>query len=69
MQAYLFATLISSFAFWGDTLVQITNFWCLMFVVVAGAVGIGYFALGFASTRIAFVSNAHVPTPTPSPRH
>ncbi|KAK8045809.1 hypothetical protein PG996_013873 [Apiospora saccharicola] len=55
VQAYLFATLISSFAFWGDTLVQITNFWCLMFVVVAGAVGIGYFALGFASTRIAFL--------------
>ncbi|KAK7912252.1 hypothetical protein PG985_014733 [Apiospora marii] len=55
VQAYLFATLISSFAFWGDTLVQITNFWCMMFVVVAGAVGIGYFALGFASTRIAFL--------------
>lgn len=35
---------------------QITNFWCLMFVVVAATVGMGYFALGFASTRIAFVS-------------
>ncbi|KAK7959090.1 ABC multidrug transporter [Apiospora aurea] len=55
VQAYLFATLISSFAFWGETLVQITNFWCLMFVVVAAAVGVGYFALGFASTRIAFL--------------
>ncbi|KAK8062991.1 ABC multidrug transporter, partial [Apiospora hydei] len=55
VQAYLFATLISSFAFWGETLVQITNFWCLMFVVVAAAVGMGYFALGFASTRIAFL--------------
>ncbi|KAK8116959.1 ABC transporter family protein [Apiospora kogelbergensis] len=53
--AYLFATLISSFAFWGETLVQITNFWCLMFVVVAATVGMGYFALGFASTRIAFL--------------
>ncbi|KAK7994013.1 hypothetical protein PG989_007394 [Apiospora arundinis] len=55
VQAYLFAILISSFAFWGDTLVQITNFWCLMFVVVAATVGLGYFALGFASTRIAFL--------------
>ncbi|KAK8036285.1 spermidine/putrescine import ATP-binding protein potA [Apiospora rasikravindrae] len=55
VQAYLFATLISSFAFWGETLVQITNFWCLMFVIVAAAVGVGYFALGFASTRIAFL--------------
>ncbi|KAI5920279.1 P-loop containing nucleoside triphosphate hydrolase protein [Camillea tinctor] len=53
-QAYIFASLISSFVFWGDILLALTRFWALMFVVLAGAAGIGYFLLGFASTRVSF---------------
>ncbi|KAI1491435.1 P-loop containing nucleoside triphosphate hydrolase protein [Biscogniauxia mediterranea] len=53
-QAYIFASLIASFAFWGDILLALTRFWSLMFVVLAGAAGIGYFLLGFASTRVSF---------------
>ncbi|KAI1101231.1 P-loop containing nucleoside triphosphate hydrolase protein [Jackrogersella minutella] len=54
VQAFIFAALISSFAYWGDTLVAITNFWCLMFVILACAAGVGYFALGFSSTVVSF---------------
>ncbi|KAI2621014.1 P-loop containing nucleoside triphosphate hydrolase protein [Hypomontagnella submonticulosa] len=54
VQAFLFAALISSFSLWGDTLIAVTNFWCLMFVVLASAAGIGYFALGFSSTVVSF---------------
>ncbi|KAI1198452.1 ABC transporter-like protein [Nemania serpens] len=54
VQAYIFANLIASFAFWGELLRVITNFWCLMFVVLASAAAFGYFCLGFASTRVAF---------------
>lgn len=56
VQAYIFANLIAAFAFWGATLKEITNFWCLMFVALAAAAALGYFCLGFASTRVAFVS-------------
>ncbi|ORY63890.1 ABC transporter-like protein [Pseudomassariella vexata] len=55
LQALMFAALISSYSYWGDYLVALTNFWCLMFLILAIAVGIGYFALGFASTRVAFL--------------
>ncbi|KAI0870538.1 ABC transporter-like protein [Hypoxylon argillaceum] len=54
VQAYIFANLIASFAFWGDILKEITNFWCIMFVALASAAALGYFCLGFASTRVAF---------------
>ncbi|RWA10232.1 hypothetical protein EKO27_g4867 [Xylaria grammica] len=54
VQAYIFANLIASFAYWGEVLREITNFWCLMFVVLASAAALGYFCLGFASTRVAF---------------
>ncbi|KAI1288222.1 ABC transporter-like protein [Xylaria venustula] len=54
VQAYIFANLIASFAFWGELLREITNFWCLMFVVLASAAAVGYFCLGFASTKVAF---------------
>ncbi|TGJ81130.1 hypothetical protein E0Z10_g7637 [Xylaria hypoxylon] len=54
VQAYIFANLIASFAYWGEVLREITNFWCLMFVVLASASALGYFCLGFASTRVAF---------------
>ncbi|KAI0205276.1 ABC transporter-like protein [Astrocystis sublimbata] len=54
VQAYIFANLIASFAFWGELLKEITNFWCLMFVVLASAAALGYFCLSFASTRVSF---------------
>ncbi|KAJ2996459.1 hypothetical protein NUW58_g973 [Xylaria curta] len=54
VQAYIFANLIASFALWGSLLREITTFWCLMFVVLASAAALGYFCLGFASTRVAF---------------
>ncbi|KAI1749736.1 ABC transporter-like protein [Xylaria castorea] len=54
VQAYIFANLIASFSFWGELLKEITTFWCLMFVALAGAAAVGYFCLGFASTRVAF---------------
>ncbi|KAL7624970.1 hypothetical protein AAE478_004184 [Parahypoxylon ruwenzoriense] len=54
VQAFIFAALISSFSLWGDVLIAVTNFWCLMFVVLAGASGIGYFCLGWASTVVSF---------------
>ncbi|KAI5865391.1 P-loop containing nucleoside triphosphate hydrolase protein [Durotheca rogersii] len=54
VQAYIFAALISSFALWGDVLISVTNFWCLMFVALAGASGVGYFCLGWASTVVSF---------------
>ncbi|KAI1411864.1 P-loop containing nucleoside triphosphate hydrolase protein [Hypoxylon sp. FL1857] len=54
VQAFIFAALISSFAYWGDVLTSLTSFWCLMFVALASAAGIGYFALGFSSTVVSF---------------
>lgn len=54
VQAFIFAALISSFSLWGDVLIAVTNFWCLMFVALAGAAGVGYFALGFTSTVVSF---------------
>ncbi|KAI0859458.1 ABC transporter-like protein [Xylaria cubensis] len=54
VQAYIFANLVASFALGGELLKEITAFWCLMFVVLAGAAAIGYFCLAFASTRVAF---------------
>ncbi|KAI0490357.1 ABC transporter-like protein [Xylaria cf. heliscus] len=54
VQAYIFANLIASFSLWGELLKEITTFWCLMFVALAAAAAVGYFCLGFASTRVAF---------------
>ncbi|RYP43159.1 hypothetical protein DL768_010052 [Monosporascus sp. mg162] len=54
LQAYLLAAIISSFALQGDYLTVITNFWCLMFVALACGAGVGYFCLGFASTKVSF---------------
>jgi ATP-binding cassette subfamily B (MDR/TAP) protein 1 len=58
VQAYLFAALLSCFSLPTVYLVPLTNFWCLMFVILACGVMVGYFALGFASTRISFVSTS-----------
>ncbi|KAI1266691.1 ABC transporter-like protein [Xylariaceae sp. FL1019] len=54
VQAYVFANLIASFAFWGDVLTEIVDFWSLMFVVLAIAAAISYFCLGYASTKMSF---------------
>ncbi|KAF2265269.1 ABC transporter-like protein [Lojkania enalia] len=54
VQAYLFARLISLFAYYGDYLVDETQFWCLMTVVLAVGVGICYFALGWACNTVSF---------------
>jgi ATP-binding cassette, subfamily B (MDR/TAP), member 1 len=35
---------------------DVTNFWCLMFTVLAIAVGISYFVLGWSATSLSFVS-------------
>ncbi|OCL14368.1 ABC transporter-like protein [Glonium stellatum] len=54
LQAYLFAKLISVFDFWGVYLKEQTNFWCLMFVVLAAGIGISYFILGWSSNTVSF---------------
>ncbi|KAH9909896.1 P-loop containing nucleoside triphosphate hydrolase protein [Xylariomycetidae sp. FL2044] len=54
LQAYIFANLISSFTYWGDVLIALTNFWCLMFVMLACTASAGYFCLGFTATRVSF---------------
>ena len=34
----------------------LTNFWCLMFTVLAIGVGIAYFMIAWSSTKMSFVS-------------
>ncbi|KAF2826675.1 ABC multidrug transporter-like protein [Ophiobolus disseminans] len=51
LQAYLFARLISGFAYWGKQLVDTTSFLCLMLLVVAVGVGLSYFVLGWISNN------------------
>lgn len=49
---------MSIFQLWGnfDLLQRLTNFWCLMFVVLASGVALCYFALGWSATTLSFVS-------------
>ncbi|KAB5542845.1 ABC transporter-like protein [Coniochaeta sp. 2T2.1] len=54
LQAYLFAALLSLFQLWGDALRTLTNFWCLMTVMLAILVGISHFAMGWSATTLAF---------------
>ncbi|KAF2732822.1 ABC transporter-like protein [Polyplosphaeria fusca] len=54
LQAYLFANLISLFAFYGDYLRSETQFWCVMTVVLAAGVGCTYFALGWACNTLSW---------------
>jgi hypothetical protein len=58
----LFATELTLFQFWGDWLQSLANFWSLMFVMLAIFVAISYFALGWSSSTLAFVSarNLHL---------
>jgi ATP-binding cassette subfamily B (MDR/TAP) protein 1 len=57
IQAYLFARLISGFAYWGEPLLDSTSFLCLMLLVVAVGVGLSYFALGWVSNNVSAVSS------------
>ncbi|KAF2186887.1 ABC transporter-like protein [Zopfia rhizophila CBS 207.26] len=54
VQAYLFARMISLFAYYGDYLRDQTQFWCLMAVALAVGVGICYFILGWACNTVSF---------------
>lgn len=56
IQAYLFARLISGFAYWGEALVSATSFLCIMLVVVAIGVGTSYLVLGWVSNTASAVS-------------
>jgi ATP-binding cassette subfamily B (MDR/TAP) protein 1 len=55
IQAYLFARLISNFAYWGKQLVSPTSFLCLMLLAVAIGVGLSYFTLGWVSNNVSAV--------------
>jgi ATP-binding cassette subfamily B (MDR/TAP) protein 1 len=55
IQAYLFARLISGFAYWGKQLVSSTSFLCLMLLAVATGVGLSYFTLGWVSNNVSAV--------------
>ncbi|KAF2281083.1 ABC transporter-like protein [Westerdykella ornata] len=59
VQAYLFARLITLFAYSGDYLRDQTQFWCLMMVALAVGVGVCYFVLGWACNTVSFVSCAN----------
>jgi hypothetical protein len=48
--------LLSLFQLWGEYLRVLTNFWCLMTVMLAILVGISHFAMGWSATTLAFVS-------------
>jgi ATP-binding cassette subfamily B (MDR/TAP) protein 1 len=56
IQAYLFARLISGFAYWGKQLVSSTSFLCLMLLTVAVGVGLSYFTLSWVSNSLSAVS-------------
>ena len=50
--------LVSLFSLFGDLywLSVLTNFWCLMFTVLAIGVGIAYFTIAWSSSKMSFVS-------------
>lgn len=55
LQAYLFAILISLFSTWDAILLPMSvNFWVLMMVFLALAVGAGHAALGWSTTTLGF---------------
>ncbi|TVY16236.1 ABC transporter BEA3 [Lachnellula arida] len=54
LQAFIFAHLISVFSYWGSYLQKETDWWCLMFAILAVGVGVSHFMIGWASNTIAF---------------
>ncbi|BAE61398.1 unnamed protein product [Aspergillus oryzae RIB40] len=49
-QSWLFAKLVQVFQFTGNKLAEAANFWSLMFFILALAMGLFYFDVGYAST-------------------
>ncbi|KAL6908412.1 multidrug resistance-type transporter protein [Trichoderma evansii] len=58
LQAWLFAKLIVVFDFTGQKLLHESQFWSLMWFVLAIGVGVSYFGAFFASTRMASIIRA-----------
>ncbi|KAL7935060.1 multidrug resistance-type transporter protein [Trichoderma chlorosporum] len=58
LQAWLFAKLIVVFQFTGQQLLHESQFWSLMWLVLAIGVGCAYFGALFASTRMASIIRA-----------
>lgn len=56
IQGYLFATELVLFQSWEEWVTAAANFWSLMFVMLAIFVAASYFALGWSSATITFVS-------------
>ncbi|KAL8306390.1 hypothetical protein RB600_010300 [Gaeumannomyces tritici] len=54
VQAYLFAMLLNLFSFWGQSVQRAANFFCLMFVALAGGVALSHLLLGWSTTRLGF---------------
>ncbi|KAL8389022.1 hypothetical protein RB595_008854 [Gaeumannomyces hyphopodioides] len=54
VQAYLFAMLLNLFSFWGQSVQRVANFFCLMFVALAGGVALSHLLLGWSTTRLGF---------------
>ena len=58
LQAWLFARIVVVFSLTGDELVRESQFWSLMWVVLAAGTGLAYFGCFFSSTQIAAVIRA-----------
>jgi ATP-binding cassette, subfamily B (MDR/TAP), member 1 len=60
LQAYLFAKIIVVFNYTGQRLLDESNFYSLMWLVLAIGVGLAYFCMGFIATRLAhYISAAY----------
>lgn len=55
LQSWFFGQLIQVFQYTGDQLRQQRDFWALMFFILALAVTVTYFVLGWSSTTISAV--------------
>lgn len=56
LQSWLFAHLVEVFQFTGEKLKNAGNFWALMFFILALAMALFYYLLGYASNSISMVS-------------
>lgn len=52
MQAFLYAKVVTTFQLTGAALVSRGNFWSLMWLVLAIAVGIAYLGVGWAGAAL-----------------
>jgi hypothetical protein len=57
LQSWLFAQLIQVFRFTGQKLKDAANFWALMFFVLALAMAVSYFLVGYIGTSLSMVSS------------